>query len=94
MAAARMALDGKNRCALQVALRRLRDEIIELYLDWREEAALVADAYAAWADAPADEQGWCFAAYSAAIDREDAAARRYADMVSNGERLSHRWRAR
>ena len=89
MAAPRMASDGKDRSALHVSLRRLRDEIIDLYLDWREEAAGVADAYATWADAPADEKAPCFAAYLAAIDREEAAARSYADVVSNGERLSH-----
>ena len=89
MAAPRMASDGKDRSALHVSLRRLRDEIIDLYLDWREEAAGGADAYATWADAPADEKGPCFAAYLAAIDREEAAARSYADVVSNGERLSH-----
>jgi hypothetical protein len=89
MAAPRIASDGKDRSALHVSLRRLRDEIIDLYLDWREEAAGVADAYATWADAPADEKGPCFVAYLAAIDREEAAARSYADVVSNGERLSH-----
>ena len=89
MAASRMASDGKDSSALHVSLRRLRDEIIDLYLDWREEAAGVADAYANWADAPADEQAPCFVAYLAAIDREEAAARSYADVVANGERLSH-----
>ena len=86
MAARQMASDGKGRSHLQVSLRRLRDEIIDLYLDWREEAAGVADAYATWADATADEKGACFVAYLAAIDREEAAARSYADVVSNGER--------
>jgi hypothetical protein len=33
---------------MRASLRRLRDEIIDLYLDWREEAAAVADAYALW----------------------------------------------
>ena len=89
MTAPRMPSDGKDRSALHVSLRRLKDEIIDLYLDWREEAAGVADAYATWADAPADEKVPCFAAYLAAIDREEAAARSYADVVSNGERLSH-----
>jgi hypothetical protein len=29
---------------MRASLRRLRDEIIDLYLDWREGAAAVADA--------------------------------------------------
>ena len=89
MAAQRIGSDGKDRSAQHVSLRRLRDEVIDLYLDWREEAAGVSDAYATWADAPAGEKGPSFAAYLAATDREEAAARSYADVVSNGERLSH-----
>ena len=94
MAVPRVASDGKDRRPLHVSLRRLRDEIVDLYLDWREEAAAVADAYAKWADAPADEKGPCFAVYLAAIDREEAAARSYADVLASGERLSHCWEAR
>ena len=69
------------------------DEILDLYLDWREEAAAVADAYASWAGAPAGEEGRCFAAYTAALDREEAAARSYADVLAIGERLSQQWGA-
>jgi hypothetical protein len=58
----------------------------DLYLDWREEPAAVADAYARWAGAPAGEEGRGFAAYAAALDREEAAARGYADALANGER--------
>ena len=93
MATSRMASDGKDRSALHVSLR-LRDEIIDLYLDWREEAAAVADAYATWADAPAGEKGPCFAAYTAAIDREEAAARSYADVAGERRALDRkRWGA-
>jgi hypothetical protein len=82
---------GPKRAAR--ALRRLRDEILDLYLDWREQAAAVADAYASWEGAPAGEEGQCFAAYTAALDREQAAARSYADVLANAERLSRRWKA-
>ena len=91
MAAPQMASDGKDRCAMRASLWRLRDEIIDLYLDWREEAAAVADAYALWADATADDKAARFAAFTAAIDREDAAARSYADVLANGERVLHSW---
>lgn len=87
MAAPQMASHGKDRSAMRASLRRLRDEIIDLYLDWREEAAAVADAYALWADATADDKAARFAAFTAAIDREDAAARSYADVLANGERV-------
>jgi hypothetical protein len=87
MAAPQMASDGKDRSAMRASLRRLRDEIIDLYLDWREEAAAVADAYALWADATADDKAARFAAFTAAIDREEVAARSYADVLANGERV-------
>ena len=77
-----------------MSLGPLRDEIIDLYLDWREEATAVADAYATWADTTADRKGRCFAAYTAAIAREEAAARSYADAVRTGERLLLSWTTR
>jgi hypothetical protein len=82
------------RSASLVSLRRLGDEIIDLYLDWREEAAAVGDACGRWAAAPAGEEDRWFAAYTAALDREEAAARRYADVLANGERFAQRWGAR
>jgi hypothetical protein len=91
MANSRTASYGKGRSALNGALRRLRDEIIDLYLDWREEASAVADAYARWADATADDRAALFVAFTAAIDREEAAARTYAAALANGERLQQSW---
>jgi hypothetical protein len=84
-----MASDGKDRSATRASSGRLRDELIDLYLDWREEAAAVADMYALWADATADDKSARFAAVTAAIDREEAAARSYADLLADGERSSH-----
>jgi hypothetical protein len=86
-----MAADSKGRSALRAPLSRLRDEIIDLYLDWREQAAAVEDAYESWAGAPAGEEGRCFAAYTAALDREEAAARSYANVLASSERLSQGW---
>ena len=88
MAAPQMASDGKDRSALRAPLRRLRDEIVDLYVDWREEAAAVADAYALWADATADDKAARFAAFMAAIDREEAAARSYADVLAAAQLLA------
>jgi hypothetical protein len=93
MATWRTAADGKGRSTLRAPLRRLRDEILDLYLDWREQAAAVADAYASWEGAPAGEEVRWFAVYLAALDREEAAARSYADVLANAERLLRRWKA-
>jgi hypothetical protein len=92
MAPSRMAGDSDGRSALHAPLGPLRDEIIDLYLDWREEAAAASDAYARWSGASAGEEGRSFAAYTAALDREEAAARHYADVLAKGE-LSQRWGA-
>ena len=91
MATWRTAADGKGRSTLRAPLRRLRDEILDLYLDWRDQAAAVEDAYESWAGAPAGEEGRWFAVYLAALDREEAAALSYADALASGERLSPRW---
>jgi hypothetical protein len=39
MAAPQTASSGNDRRALRASLRRQRDQIVETYLDWREEAA-------------------------------------------------------
>lgn len=93
MAISRLTGDRNGESALRAPLGPLRDQIIDLYLDWREETSAVADAYASWACAPAGEDGWRFAAYAAALDREEAAARGYADALANGERVLQRWGA-
>ena len=93
MATWRTAVDGKGRSTLRSPLRRLRDEILDLYLDWREQAAAVEDAYESWTGAPAGEEGRWFAVYLAAVDREEAAARSYADALASGERLKQGWGA-
>jgi hypothetical protein len=60
-----MAGDSNGRSALQAPLGPLRDQIIDLYLAWREETAAVADAYARWAGAPTS----CHAVVSAPVGK-------------------------
>jgi hypothetical protein len=55
----------------------LIDEAMERYVEWREESAGVDDAYANWTNAPTEEPDLPFAAYSAALDREQSAATVY-----------------
>ena len=54
-----------------LAARRSAD----LQLAWVDAADDVHDAYAAWLRAERAERGNAFAAYQAALDREEAAAR-------------------
>ena len=64
----------------------LIDEAIDRYVEWREECAAVYDAYSNWTNAPTEETELPFAAYSAALDREQSAATVYGRAVERLER--------
>jgi hypothetical protein len=59
----------------------LIDETVDAYVDWREESALVWDAYKRWEWAPAGDARLAFAAYCAAVEREERASNVYADLA-------------
>jgi hypothetical protein len=59
----------------------LVDEAVDAYVDWREECATVRDAYERWRRAAAVGAGSAFAAYRAAVDREERAADIYAEVM-------------
>ena len=67
--------------------RRLVDELVEAYVDWREACARVNDAYRSWAS----ETGPCgrvaFGLYMAALDAEEQAAEVYAGLVRRADKL-------
>ena len=62
--------------------KRLVDEAIDAYVDWREERASVWDAYARWTSAPVADSPLAFSAYRAALDREECAAHVYAELMT------------
>jgi hypothetical protein len=47
------------------------------YAEWRMSSASVRAAYRQWSNAPRTDAHLAYAAYTAALDREDAAARVY-----------------
>ena len=51
----------------------LVDELMDAYVDWREECNALRDAYDRWSTASPDERSLAFVAYSAALDREASA---------------------
>jgi hypothetical protein len=60
----------------------LLDDALDTYVCWRERRAEVWDAYERWSVAsPADAAGE-FVAYRNALDREELAAGRYADVIA------------
>jgi predicted aminopeptidase len=81
-------LSRRSRPDRDERLRRknaLIDEAMERYVEWREECAAVYDAYANWTDAPMEEADLPFAAYSAALDREQSAATVYGRALARLE---------
>jgi hypothetical protein len=75
------------RGLMQVVRDRLADKAFQLYLDWRDECAAVDAAYRRWRHAARTESVFAFAAYTAALDREECAAVHYRTALAEGERL-------
>jgi hypothetical protein len=57
------------------------DEFLDTYVSWREASAAAKDAYESWTRAGDPERKLGFAAYHAALDGEEAAARAYRKCV-------------
>jgi hypothetical protein len=66
---------------------RLIDEALARYLEWRAESEAVDAAYGAWSMAAQTEGALPFAAYRAALDREERAATVYRSVIDRGEQL-------
>jgi hypothetical protein len=62
--------------------KHLVDEAVDAYVDWREECVAVHDAYARWTNASTVDAASAFAAYRAALDREECASEVYADLIN------------
>lgn len=62
--------------------KRLVDEAMDAYVDWREECVAVWDAYERFARGTVADASLAFSAYCAALDREECASRAYADLVA------------
>jgi hypothetical protein len=72
----------------------LIDDLIDSYVDWREECLAVEDAYDLWASSSADHRDLACAAYRAALDREQQASSVYADRCNRVELASKLYRLR
>jgi hypothetical protein len=68
--------------------RRAIDELLEGYVSWREECQAVALAYGRLIASCRGERRLAYAAYFAALDREEHAAGTYAHHVERVRRIS------
>ena len=64
----------------------LLDDLLDAYVDWRESARAVTDAYDRWSFTSRRERASRFAAYAATLDQEQKTAKAYADAVKELER--------
>lgn len=69
-----------NAATPSTCRRRLVDDTVLAYVEWREECVAVADMYRRWASAT-DRRRLAHAAYEAALDREESAAHAYEQLV-------------
>jgi hypothetical protein len=65
--------------------RRMVDEAMDAYVDWREECHRVWEAYERWLDAARADTAFASLAYVAALDREERAAEVYAELINRLE---------
>lgn len=68
-----------DRAALLVRIARVRAH--DAYAEWLAESLAVEHLYARWTDAGRGERRLAFAAYAAALEREERAAEVYAEVV-------------
>jgi hypothetical protein len=61
--------------------KQMVDDAVIGYVEWREECMEVWNAYGWWASAPPEDVRRAHAAYRAALDREEAAAKVYAGLM-------------
>jgi hypothetical protein len=90
MASTRIRSTGKGGDDLVGPLSGLVDDMLDRFVDWREGAAAVVDAYRRWCEAPLCDEAWRFGAYLAALDQEESAAKSYAVVVADLDRWLQR----
>jgi hypothetical protein len=65
--------------------RRAVSSALQAYVRWRKECAEVRAAYRRWASADRHSAASEYAAYTAALEREEGAAARYARLAKRAE---------
>jgi hypothetical protein len=60
----------------------LIDDLMDMYVDWREACITLRKAYERWSSVRVAERKMAFAAYGAALDWEERASAIYADRIN------------
>jgi hypothetical protein len=68
--------------------RRLANQVMDAYVDWRNQCSAVRVAYSRWACARAGDAGLWHAAYTAALDREELAAKLYGHLLRRAKKFA------
>jgi hypothetical protein len=76
-----MSLRNTSPTPTSSARLKLVDELMDGYVSWREESASVAAMYDLWERAPRERRAIAYAAYVAALDREETAAAAYQELI-------------
>jgi hypothetical protein len=79
-----MRVNARKRSLHQ---KQIIDDAVIAYVEWREECMEVWNAYDSWASAPPEDVRRAHAAYRAALDREETAAKVYAGLMRRVGRL-------
>jgi len=58
------------------------DEVMDAYVDWRQECMRVWEAYERWLSASRTDAGLAFGAYLAALDCEERASEVYGRLIT------------
>ena len=76
-----MASAGAGRTMTVDVAPEIVDRLMAFYCDWREECLETHDAYERFKVAAPADRNLAFAAYEAALDREEAASALYAGQI-------------
>jgi hypothetical protein len=63
--------------------KRIVDDAMDAYVDWREGCLAVQDAYDRWTRASRSETAAAFLEYTIALDREERSSLQYALVVGS-----------
>jgi hypothetical protein len=61
---------------------QLIDELMDMYVEWREACIALREAYEHWSSVRVAERKLAFATYEAALDWEEQASAIYADRIN------------